>query len=526
MCPPAAADQWLELLNEPAAMVTHPQGVIVAANARFQASLPSGATSPAGTALSSLVPAGDAPRLHQALTDHTPDPTPITLRFRHAGVQTAPLTCHFGPTHAGHRLLRLAAAPPTRAAPAARAARRPANRATQPQRQVAELQQKLAWFREAIDTVRHSVVIFDEQGRLVLYNKFYRDGYRSGDRVLPAEVVLEGKTYRELMELRVRYKLHKELADDPDKFIEDRVRRFEAGTDHITYLATGSVVRSQYRRLADGIFVYISTDITELVEKEQKQRATELAYRTKSQFLANMSHELRTPLNAVIGFSQLIRDATAGPVDARYRTYADDIHAAGRHLLDLINDILDLSKIEVGRMELREQVVDIAHVVRKCCRLVAECARENSQALDLAIPPDLPCVMADELRLKQILLNLLANAIKFTPPGGQIRIAASAQPGCGLVLSVADTGIGMRPEDIATALTPFQQIDRGPNRSRDGTGLGLPLAKTLTELHGATFGIESQPGIGTTIRITMPPERVLSRDRWPSRDAAPSSTAA
>jgi two-component system cell cycle sensor histidine kinase PleC len=298
------------------------------------------------------------------------------------------------------------------------------------------------------------------------------------------------------------------------------VRRFESGTDHITYLATGAVVRSQYRRLADGIRVYISTDITELVEKEQKQLATELAYRTKSQFLANMSHELRTPLNAILGFSELIRDATMGPVDARYRSYADDIYAAGQHLLNLINDILDLSKIEVGYMRLREGVVDIADVVRKCCRLVHERARDNDQTIEPAIPPDIPRLFADELRLKQIVINLLSNAIKFTPPGGHVRIAAASRADGGLTLSVADTGIGMRPEEIPTALTPFQQIDRGWRSGRDGTGLGLPLAKTLTELHGATFEIESAPGAGTIVTITMPADRVLSRDRWPARVAA------
>ncbi len=383
------------------------------------------------------------------------------------------------------------------------------------------MQQKLSWFREAIDKVHHSVVIFDQQDRLVLCNKFYRDGYRSGDRVLPPDIVLEGKTYRELMELRVSYGFHKEFADDPEKFIEDRVRRFEAGTDHMTYLATGGVVRSQYRRLADGVRVYISTDITELVEKEQKQLATELAYRTKSQFLANMSHELRTPLNAILGFSELIRDAAMGPVDARYRSYADDIYTAGQHLLNLINDILDLSKIEVGYMRLREGVVDIADVVRKCCRLVHERARDNDQTIEQAIPPDIPRLVADELRLKQIIINLLSNAIKFTPPGGYVRIRGSRRaPDGRLMLSVADTGIGMRPEEIPAALTPFQQIDRGWRSGRDGTGLGLPLAKTLTELHGARFEIESAPSAGTTVTITMPADRVMHRDGWPARAAS------
>jgi signal transduction histidine kinase len=488
-----ASGQWLELLDEPATLIAHPGAIIVAANMRFGAVLRREPAALIGAGLPSLIDADDLPHLPDS------DAGPIEATLRIAGGNGAPGTawhCNFGPVHAGHRLLRLL----------------PAREADALQRDVAELQQKLAWFREAIDKVGHSVVIFDEQGRLVLCNKFYRDGYRSGDRVLPADIALEGKTYRELMELRVRYRLHKEFADDPDRFIEDRVRRFEEGTDNITYLATGAVVRSQYRRLADGVRVYIGTDITELVEKQQQQRATQLAYRTKSQFLANMSHELRTPLNAIIGFSQLIRDASAGPVDARYRSYADDIHAAGQHLLDLINDILDLSKIEVGRMALRDELVDIADVVRKCGRLVQASAREKGQGLEWELPPDLPYLRADELRLKQILLNLLSNAIKFTPPGGCIRIAAASRPNGAVVLSVADNGIGMRSEDIATALTPFQQIDRGLSRGRDGTGLGLPLAKTLAELHGATFDVESRSGIGTTVVIAMPPGRTVQGD--------------
>ena len=513
MTRPMRSDHWLELLDEPAALIAHQAGTVVAANARFAALLRLVQVPVIGALLSSLVSADDAPRLREAMA--VDDPAQITLRFPgDGGAPGVGLACHFGPMRSGQRLLRVSSALPVGNAEGSD------SRVGEQQREVGELRQKLAWFREAIDKVHHSVVIFDQQDRLVLCNKFYRDGYRSGDRVLPPEIMLEGKTYRELMELRVHYKLHKEFADDPAKFIEDRVRRFEVGTDHITYLATGAVVRSQYRRLADGIRVYISTDITELVEKEQKQLATELAYRTKSQFLANMSHELRTPLNAILGFSELIRDATMGPVDARYRSYADDIYTAGQHLLNLINDILDLSKIEVGYMRLREGVVDIADVVRKCCRLVHERARDNGQTIEPAIPPDIPRLCADELRLKQIIINLLSNAIKFTPPGGHVRIAAASHADGGLTLSVTDTGVGMRPEEIPTALTPFLQIDRGWRSGRDGTGLGLPLAKTLTELHGATFGIDSAPGEGTTVTITMPAARVLHRDWWPARAAS------
>ena len=503
MLSPALSDQWLELLDEPAAVVASGSAIIIIANKQFSALMPHDPSSLTGVALSRLINADDVPRLEMAnAADAAVD---MTLRFSvgNESPGTAFL-CRLGPVQSGHRLLRLS---PLRtdecgADPAGR-------RIGALEHQVQELQQKLSWFREAIDKVGHSVVIFDRQDRLVLCNKFYRDGYRAGDNVLPPEIALEGKTYREMMELRVRYKLHKEFADDPQGFIEDRVRRFETGSDSITYLATGHIVRSQYRRLADGIRVYIGTDITELVEKEQMQLATELAYRTKSLFLANMSHELRTPLNAILGFSELIREAAVGPLHASYRSYADDIHTAGQHLLNLINDILDLSKIEVGRMELREGIVDIDDVVETCCRLVHERAREDRLTLVRDVPAHIPNLLADELRLKQVIVNLLTNAIKFTPAGGRIRIAASRRVDGGVDVSVADTGIGMNAEDIGTALTPFQQVDRGYGRGHEGTGLGLPLAKTLTELHGARFEIESAPGVGTVVTIAMPPERVL-----------------
>jgi len=493
---PLAFDQWLDLLDEPAALIAQGVGSVVAANRAFAAYLPADCA-PAAVALASLVHAEDAAALAAAQT--AVGGAQAVARLLRGPPPGGALLCRFGPVQSGHRLLRLTPIPAD--APAA---------AETLQAEVAELRQKLAWFREAIDKVRHSVVIFDAQGRLAMYNKFYRDGYRNGDRVLPPEIRLEGRTYRELMELRVRYKLHKEFADDPAAFIEDRMRRFEGGDDCITYLATGLVVRSQFRRLADGVRVYIGTDITELMEEEEKHRATALAYRTKSQFLANMSHELRTPLNAILGFSRLILDAAAGPVDARYRGYADDINTAGQHLLNLINDILDLSKIEVGRMELRESTVDIGEVVRNCCRLLHERAREDRLTLAQDVPLDIPCLLADELRLKQVLLNLLSNAIRFTPSGGTVRVAAACRPDGGVDLSVADTGVGMSQADISTALTPFQQIDRGFGRDYEGTGLGLPLAKTLTELHGARFDIESVLDVGTVVTIGMPAERVLT----------------
>jgi two-component system cell cycle sensor histidine kinase PleC len=257
----------------------------------------------------------------------------------------------------------------------------------------------------------------------------------------------------------------------------------------------------------------IAVDITAQKLTEQKLReareVAEIASRTKSEFLANMSHELRTPLNAVLGFSEVITDALMGPVDNRYREYARDIHNAGQHLLSLINDVLDLSKIEVGRLELNLEPVAIEPLIQGCCRVVAERAKRTDVALRVELAAGLPDVSADALRLRQVVLNLLSNAVKFTAPGGRVTVAAVVSATGGVTIAVEDTGIGMRPEDIAVALEPFRQVDSSMTRRYEGTGLGLPLAKTLTELHGGTLEIESALGVGTVARVHLPEERVI-----------------
>jgi signal transduction histidine kinase len=240
-----------------------------------------------------------------------------------------------------------------------------------------------------------------------------------------------------------------------------------------------------------------------------KEKA-EFADRTKSEFLANMSHELRTPLNAVIGFSEILRDAIIGPLDIRYRSYAADIHGAGRHLLDVINDILDLSKIEVGRLDLRDEAVSIAESVDACHRVLAAKADAAGVLLVFDLPSSLPSVRADAVRLKQIMLNLLSNAVKFTPAGGRVTLFAAADTS-GIVIAIRDTGIGMKAADIPIALEPFRQVDGALSRRYEGTGLGLPLAKRLAELHGGRLEIESAPNRGTTVRVHLPAERVIDQ---------------
>ncbi len=236
----------------------------------------------------------------------------------------------------------------------------------------------------------------------------------------------------------------------------------------------------------------------------------ELANRTKSEFLANMSHELRTPLNAIIGFSETIRRQTFGPVGSpKYVEYIEDINQAGEHLLKIINDILDLSKIEAGRVDLHEEAVDVAEVVASCLLLVRERAWDKGVRLGLELADHPASLYADQRMLKQILINLLSNGIKFTPSGGEVKITSRFSRNAGYFFEVSDTGIGITEEDIPAALAPFRQVDSDLNRSFDGTGLGLPLSKSLTELHGGSLELRSQPGIGTTVTVRFPADRII-----------------
>jgi len=233
------------------------------------------------------------------------------------------------------------------------------------------------------------------------------------------------------------------------------------------------------------------------------------ANRTKSEFLATMSHELRTPLNAIIGFSEIIKDEALGPVERdRYLNYVRDIHASGEHLLALINDILDLSKVESGAEEVLEDDLEVPYLIDSVVRLLGQRASNCGVELRLHLQDRMPLLNADERKMKQILVNLLTNAIKFTEPGGSVTIKAWCRADSGFVFQVIDTGIGIAPDDVPKALSQFGQVDCLRNRTHEGTGLGLPLSRSLAELHSGSLDLQSKAGVGTTVTVRLPAFRI------------------
>jgi two-component system cell cycle sensor histidine kinase PleC len=218
---------------------------------------------------------------------------------------------------------------------------------------------------------------------------------------------------------------------------------------------------------------------------------------------------LRTPLNAIIGFSDMMKTEALGPLAAKYREYAADINNAGRHLLRIVSDILDVSAIEANKLELHEERLDLAELLKGAARLIRHRAEAGGIELREDIPEGLPGLYADERRVKQIALNLLSNAIKFNTPGGSVALTAGRAADGSLFFRVADTGIGMDEAEIAVAMTKFGQVDSSLARKHEGTGLGLPLAHSLTELHGGRFSIASVKGKGTTVTVAFPRERTV-----------------
>jgi signal transduction histidine kinase len=264
---------------------------------------------------------------------------------------------------------------------------------------------------------------------------------------------------------------------------------------------------------ATGAVTHIIVIMRDVAERKRHERElgdalrrAEQASVSKSKFLASMSHELRTPLNAILGYSEMLELGIGGSLSVRHREYAQYIHKSGRHLLKIIGDILDLSKIEAGQFKLQFEETAIEPLIDGCILMVRELAMDKGLDLRTVVPPHIPTLSVDSLRVTQVLLNLLSNAIKFTDIGG-VTLTASFEESKGLVLAVTDTGKGMSAEEMVVALEPFGQVESAMSRNHDGTGLGLPIARHLVELHGGGLSIASRSGEGTTVTVAIPYRR-------------------
>jgi PAS domain S-box-containing protein len=361
---------------------------------------------------------------------------------------------------------------------------------------------------DAIESLSEGFALYDADGRLLLANSQLREMHATVD---PDFVFRPGIRF----EAALRSLVAGSGLDDVETFVSRRLEEFHDGNGAWeAQLATGQWIQVTERRMRDGGVVAMRRDITLLKRREEQLRAAMIeattANKAKSEFLANMSHELRTPLNAIIGFSEMIGAEIFGPLgNARYGGYVADIHASGQHLLSIINTVLDLARVEAGKIVLSDGIVDVDGLIADCATLMRERSVRGGLRLKLEIQADLPVLRADPVRLKQVVLNLLSNAIKFTKPHGQVTIRAGRSADGGVTMEIADTGIGMEPRNIPQAFEPFGLVHAAHSRAHEGTGLGLPLSKALIEEHGGRLALTSALGVGTTATIWMPPERII-----------------
>jgi signal transduction histidine kinase len=301
---------------------------------------------------------------------------------------------------------------------------------------------------------------------------------------------------------------------DRAALLMDSARSIWIGFVGLIVLAAALVAFEQRRRAAGALVENVATLQAMTLTLANARDEAQQANRTKSMLLANVSHELRTPLNAIIGFSDLMRHAIYGPLgNARYEEYANDIQRSGQMLLSLINDLLDMTRLEAGRQELVESRCDLSLLVGEALGLVKMQAEKGGVALETRIDPMMPRVIADERALRQITLNLLSNAVKFTPSGGVVKITCGLDASGRPVLVVKDTGCGIPPEEIKDLFRPFARAAEAKRTSTPGTGLGLAIAKSLVELHQGTIAMESRVGRGTTVTVTLPVERIVADEK-------------
>ncbi|WP_169568940.1 PAS domain-containing sensor histidine kinase [Sneathiella limimaris] len=362
---------------------------------------------------------------------------------------------------------------------------------------------------DALDNISEAFVIYDKDGYLVTCNEKFRTLYGYS-----AEEAAPGVHFRTLGEIDVargNVAIGDEFGSDEEYLERKAEYRRKLTGSFVVHLKDGRWIKTTDRPTSKGGFVSIQSDITDIKKHEaqllQAKEQAELANRAKSDFMANMSHELRTPLNAIIGFASLLTSEVYGPhQDPRYREYSLDIEEAGSHLLTLINELLDLAKIEAGTIQLNEQVTDLSPLTQSCKTMIDSRAKQRNIHVTSSVEPTNLQLMADPIRLKQILVNLTGNAVKFSKENGSVDIAWF-QRGENIVLAVEDDGVGMEQEFIPKLFQPFKRSRIAQDMQSEGTGLGLTLVKRFCDAHGANIHVESMANQGTRVEIEFPAYR-------------------
>jgi len=367
------------------------------------------------------------------------------------------------------------------------------------------LERQNSLLQSTLENIGEGLSVFDGRGRLIAWNSRFCELLD-----LPADLGTDATLHDILMLQAVRGDFGE---GEPEGEVARRLDLFYRDVPTIKERITpaGRLLQIRRRAMPNGAVVSVYSDVTDIKASERKlieaRSQAELANRAKGDFLANMSHELRTPLNAIIGFSEVISNELFGPIlNEKYLEYITDIHASSLHLLSIINDVLDMSKIEAGKVELAKELVPIQSLIREVMRMVHERAQSRDIELTSQMSEQEVDIWADERSMKQIFLNLLSNAIKFSREGGTVCVRAIADRSDVAVFEIEDHGIGMNEEEQERALQPFGQAQPATTRTYGGTGLGLPITKGLVEAHGGTLTITSRAGVGTTVRIVLPKE--------------------